>query len=288
MSKMISNIKFYFSKKKALKISLILLLTLISIMWLFPYFLMTNTSFKNITELITKNIFALPSKYEGPNYQRAFQALNFAESFSVSLLVTIVSNISIIFFSSITAWQLARSKRLISKIIFYMFLITIIVPFQAIMLPLIYLMGKMKFLNLFGLIFMYTGFGMPISIFMMHGFLSNIPLSLEEVSKVEGYRPIRVYFKIILPLLKPIIATVAIINTIWIWNDFLLPYLVYLSNSHSPTTTIIRLQEGLVGTYGTDFTAIMAGLTILIIPIVIFFIVMQKNIISGITNGAIK
>ncbi|WP_051449505.1 carbohydrate ABC transporter permease [Mycoplasmopsis cricetuli] len=288
MKNMFSLLSFNFARKKALKISLILFLVIASFVWLLPYLLMTNTSFKNQGDLIIKNIFALPNPIRGENYQNAIHALKLSESFFVSLFVTIFSNVFIIFFSSLTAWQLARAKTLISKIIFYLFLITIIVPFQAIMLPLITIMGKMKFLNLFGLVFMYTGFGMSISIFMMHGFLSNIPLSLEEVAKVEGYNPFRVYFKIIIPLLKPIISTIVIINTIWIWNDFLLPFLVYLSNSHSPTTTIIRLKEGLVGTYGTDFTAIMAGLTILIVPIIIFFLVMQKNIISGITNGSIK
>ncbi|WP_240532063.1 carbohydrate ABC transporter permease [[Mesomycoplasma] collis] len=249
---------------------------------------MTNTSFKNLGELVRKSIFAFPDSYNGSNYQRAFSALRFSESFFISIFITIVSNLTIIFFSSICAWQLARSKKLISKIIFYCFLITIIVPFQAIMLPLISVMGRIYFLNIFGLIFMYTGFGLSMSIFMMHGFLSNIPLSLEEVAKIEGYNPFKVYFKIIIPLLRPIIATILIINTIWIWNDFLLPFLVYLSNSKQPTTTIVRLREGLIGTFQTDFTAIMAGLTILVVPIIIFFIIMQKHIISGITNGSIK
>ncbi|VEU59282.1 carbohydrate ABC transporter permease [Mesomycoplasma neurolyticum] len=284
----VNKIKFSFSKTKALKLTLFFGLFILATVWIFPYFLMTNTSFKSLSKLVTKNIFSLPTPYETANYTRAFTALRFSESFIVSILVTIISNITIIFISSICAWQLARNKSIISKIIFYCFLITMIVPFQAIMLPLISVMGRMRFLNLFGLIFMYTGFGLSMSIFMMHGFLSNIPLSLEEVAKVEGYNPFKVYFKIILPLLKPIIATILIINTIWIWNDFLLPFLVYLSNNKQPTTTVVRLKEGLVGSYGTDFTAIMAGLTILVIPIIAFFIIMQKHIISGITNGAIK
>ncbi|VEU59580.1 carbohydrate ABC transporter permease [Mesomycoplasma neurolyticum] len=284
----LKNISFFFSKRKALKITLLLTFILVSVFWVLPYFLMINTSFKTEKDLQINGLFLLPQKYITKNYDRAIKVLHFSESFFVSVLISVVSNISIIFFSSLTAWQLARSKTLISKIIFYLFLITMIVPFQAIMLPLMRVMKVMNMQNIFGLMFMYTGFGVSISIFMMHGFLSNIPLSLEEVAKVEGYNPLKVYFLIILPLLKPIITTILILNTLWIWNDFLLPLLVYQNNISQPTTVTVRLYTGLFGSEDNDTLGMAAGLTLLIIPIIIFFIIMQKNIISGITNGSIK
>ncbi|MDQ0513840.1 raffinose/stachyose/melibiose transport system permease protein [Mycoplasmoides fastidiosum] len=279
-------------KRDALKISgritFFTFLTIIALVWLFPFFLMVNTSFKDISQLVLNDIWAFPKPYETESWNQAFKALDFVQSFFTSLLVTIFSNFFIVLFSSLAAWQISRSKKWYAKFLFYLLLIVMIVPFQAIMLPLISVMAKMSFINLPGLIFMYTGFGMSLSIFMMTGFLKSVPISLEEVARVEGYNPIRVYFKIILPLLRPIITTIVILNTMWIWNDFLLPYLVYQQNQNGFTTTVVKLYDGLVGTYGTDYTALMAGLTILIIPITIFFIFVQKNIISGITNGAVK
>ena len=137
---------------------------------------------------------------------------------------------------------------------------------------------------------MYTGFGMGISIFMMHGFLKGVPVSLEEAAKVEGYGPFRVYWKIVLPLLKPIIITIILLNTMWIWNDFLLPNLVKLQseNPDALTTLPVNMMHGLVGTYGVKINSLMAGLTMMIIPATVFFVFMQKQIIAGITNGAVK
>lgn len=274
--------------KTASKITFYTFVIIISLVWILPFILMINTSFKDQSQIILNSIFNLPKPYITSTYYEAFNALDFGSSFFVSLMVTIFSNFFIIMFSALAAWQLVRCKKWYSKLIFYTMLAVIIVPFQAIMLPLVTIMGKMSLLNLGGLIFMYTGFGMSISIFMMHGFLKTIPTSLEEAAKVEGYNPLRVFFKIILPLLKPIIVTIIILNTMWIWNDFLLPYLVFQQNNKSLTTTVVKLFTSLVGTFGTDITALMAGLTILIIPIIIFFISVQKNIVAGITNGAIK
>ncbi|MGY6172369.1 carbohydrate ABC transporter permease [Candidatus Mycoplasma pogonae] len=274
--------------KFSLKFSSFLLILIIAVAWLLPFAFMINTSFKDIRQIITESIFSSPNPYSVVTYQNAWRELDFANSFFTTLLITVASNFFIVFFSSLAAWQLARMNKWYSKAIFYMFLIVMIVPFQALMLPLMVIVGKMSLLNIPGLIFMYTGFGMSFSIFIMHGFLSGIPLSLEEAAKVEGYGPLRIYFKIILPLLKPIITTVIILNTMAIWNDFLLPYLVYQANPNGWTTAVVNLYKGLFGTYGTDYTALMAGLTILIIPITVFFVFMQKNIVSGITNGAVK
>ncbi|UVD81902.1 carbohydrate ABC transporter permease [Mycoplasma iguanae] len=288
--------KFILEKEKksptlvALKITFFTFLVAIAVIWIFPFFLMINSSLKSTSDFIFENVLKLAKIGQGAsqNYSNAYVALNFWESFWITLLITVLANFFIILFSSLAAWQLARNKKWYSKIIFYLFLIVMIVPFQAIMLPLVSIMGKLHFMNIPGLIFMYTGFGMSLSIFMMHGFLNTIPVSLEEASKVEGYNPLRIYFKVIIPLLKPIITTIVILNTMWIWNDFLLPYLIYQNNPNMPTTTVVKLFTSLVGTYGTDFKSLMAGLTILIIPVVIFFIFAQRNIVAGLTKGAIK
>lgn len=276
------------SKKSVLKITLITFVAILSILWLFPFLLMLNQSFKTNMEIYQTKVYDFVKKPTFDNYSKASQSMQFWKTIWISLIVTISSNLTIIFFSSIAAWQLVRSKTWYSKTIFYIILITMIVPFQAIMIPLMNVMGSMNLANIPGLIFMYTGFGMGVSVFMMHGFLKGVPYSLEEAAKVEGYNPFRVYWKIVLPLLKPIIITIIVLNTMWIWNDFLLPYLVSIQNPDNPTTLPVKLNTSLIGTYGAQINALMAGLTILVIPAVIFFITMQKQIVAGITNGAVK
>lgn len=276
------------SKKSVLKITLITFVAILSILWLFPFLLMLNQSFKTNMEIYQTKVYDFVKKPTFDNYSKASQSMQFWKTIWISLIVTILSNLTIIFFSSIAAWQLVRSKTWYSKTIFYIILITMIVPFQAIMIPLMNVMGSMNLANIPGLIFMYTGFGMGVSVFMMHGFLKGVPYSLEEAAKVEGYNPFRVYWKIVLPLLKPIIITIIVLNTMWIWNDFLLPYLVSIQNPDNPTTLPVKLNTSLIGTYGAQINALMAGLTILVIPAVIFFITMQKQIVAGITNGAVK
>ncbi len=276
------------SRKVAGKYTMIVFIGIVAILWLIPFLLMLNTSFKDNLELYTSKFGDIVNKPTDTSYKNAVDAIGFPTSLIISIVVTLLSNITIIFFSSLAAWQLARSKTWYSKAIFYTILVTMIVPFQAIMIPLMNVMGNIHLANIPGLIVMYTGFGMGISIFMMHGFLKGVPAALEEAAKVEGYNPIRVYFKVILPILKPIIVTVVLLNTMWIWNDFLLPYLVHIQNPESPTTMPVKLNIGLIGTYGTQINSLMAGLTIMIIPAVAFFVIMQKQIISGITNGAVK
>ncbi|VEU76220.1 carbohydrate ABC transporter permease [Mycoplasmopsis columboralis] len=259
-----------------------------AVLWLLPFIIIALTSFKNEAANLTQNIFTFDGDSFGAdkNYDKAFESLDFFTSFFITLFLTVASNLIIILLSSLTAWQLARAKTWWSKALFYLFLMSMIIPFQSIMFPLLSFMNTLYLDNLIGMVVMYTGFGLALSIFMMHGFISTIPLSLEEVSKVEGYGPIRIYFKVVLPLLKPIIVTILILNTMWIWNDFLLPYL-FLAAKGKELTLITALQKtvsGFSSSYGTQ----SAALIIIVIPMIVFFIVLQKSIVSGITNGAIK
>lgn len=276
------------ARKQAGKTTTFVFVAVIAVLWLIPFLLMLNSSFKSNMEFYSTKMTDVVKTPTTQPYSDALTAMDFWNSLVVSIIVTVASNITIIFFSSLAAWQLVRSKSIIAKAIFYAILVTMIVPFQAIMIPLMNVMDKIHLANIPGLIFMYTGFGMGISIFMMHGFLKGVPVALEEAAKVEGYNPFRIYIKLILPILKPIIVTVVLLNTMWIWNDFLLPYLVHIQNPDGKTTLPVKLNIGLIGTYGAQINALMAGLTVMIIPAVAFFIMMQRQIISGITNGAVK
>ena len=278
-----------FTRKQANRLFIMFLIVSLAVVWIMPFLIMVFASLKTKAEVILAEepIYFPPRNLEFENYKEALDALEIGKSLLNSILITVFSNLSIIFFSSLAAWQLLRMKKWYSRIIFFTLLITMIVPFQAIMIPLISNMRNFNLTNMFGLVVMYSGFGIAQSTFMMYGFLRAIPTSLEEVAKIEGYNPIRVYFKIILPLLKPIIITIILLNTMWIWNDFLLPSLVYLEND-SVLTLPVALNRNLVSDFNVQINYLMAGLTILIIPAIVFFILMQRRIIGGVTRGAIK
>ncbi|MEE3928144.1 carbohydrate ABC transporter permease [Mycoplasmopsis ciconiae] len=276
------------------KISVYAGIIIFIILWLFPFYIVLTTSGKSIAESIStpeNSILSLPRswKFFSINYKQAIVDTNYFVSFFITLFVTLMSNLFIIFFSSLTAWQLARTKKWYSKVIFYAFLIAMIIPFQSIMFPLLNIAGFLHLKNIYGLIFMYIGFGSSLSVFMIHGFIATIPISLEEVAKVEGYNPIRTFFKIVLPLLKPIITTIVILNTMWLWNDFLLPYLALAlgSSSSNEFTLVVSLYKKL-NAFQSNTPAFMASLIIIIIPILIYFVIAQKNIMSGITSGSVK
>ncbi|QZE12122.1 carbohydrate ABC transporter permease [Mycoplasma sp. Ms02] len=275
--------------QKALGKSIVYIgILLFALLWIMPFILLGNTSAKDFGEANDPTEFLKIAKsFHVSNYTEAYETMDTSTAFFVTLAITIVSNISIIFVSSLAAWQLARSKKLYAKIIFYGFIIALIIPFQSIMFTLFKLVENLHLLNFLGMVILYTGFGLALSTFMMHGFISSIPTSLEEVAKVEGYGPLRTYFKIVLPLLKPIITTIVILNTMWIWNDFLLPYLFTIKNPEAPSTLIVNLYSK-VSQFVSNPAVQTAALVIVVLPVLVFFVIAQKNIISGITSGSVK
>ena len=270
--------------KKSLMIGLI---TILLIMFLLPFLLLLNTSFKSAMDMFSGAVLNLPKPATMVPYSKVMHVMTFWHSLMWSLIIVIASNVIIIVISSMAAWVLIRRKEWYSKLIFYTILTVMIVPFQAIMLPLMMNAGKMHMLNIYGLIFMYTGFGVGLSIFMMHGFLKSVPVALEEAAAVSGAGPIKTFIKVVFPIMKPIFITLFVLNTVWIWNDFLLPSLV-LTDMKGPQTLPVKLYQGAVGTFGTRWNILMAGVTLLIIPTIVYFIFAQKYIISGVTQGAIK
>ena len=211
-------------------------------------------------------------------------------SFTNSMIITVGSVILILLFSSMAAWVLVRDQSKKSKIIFYVFISGMIVPFQAVMIPLVKWMGKIqvgpfKMLGThYGLIFMYIGFGVSMSIFLYHGFIKGIPKEVEEAAIIDGCSKWKVYTKVVLPLLKPITVTVAVLNSIWIWNDFLLPFLTV----NGKINTIPLAMNNFFGAFSKQWELAMSALILAIIPIVIFYFFVQKHIIAGIVQGSIK
>ena len=274
-------------KARTRKSLLIGIIAVLLIMFLLPFLLLLNTSFKTAMDMFGGSALKLPNPATSVPYTKVMHIMSFWHSLWWSLLIVMASNVIIIVISSMAAWVLIRRKEWYSKLIFYTILTVMIVPFQAIMLPLMMNAGKMHMLNVYGLIFMYTGFGVGLSIFMMHGFLKSVPVALEEAAAIAGAGPIRTFIKVVFPIMKPIFITLFVLNTVWIWNDFLLPSLV-LTDLKGPQTLPVKLYKGAVGTFGTQWNILMAGVTLLVIPTVVYFIFAQKYIISGVTQGAIK
>lgn len=257
---------------------------LLALLFLSPFYIIIVNSFKTKRELF-ESVLSLPAKFNPDNYKQAFGQLDFVNSIFHSLLITVVSVLLIVVFASMAAWMLERTKSKISNIIFMMFIASMIIPFQAVMLPLVRLAGKLHLLNMGGIIFMYLGFGASLSVFLYHGFLKSIPRELDEAATIDGCTKFQTFWYIIFPLLKPISITVAILNTVWIWNDYLLPSLVI----NKPDTLTIPLKTFFFfGQYTKQWNLALAALVLVIIPVVIFYFLAQKHIIKSVASGSIK
>ncbi|MBP7086167.1 carbohydrate ABC transporter permease [Enterococcus aquimarinus] len=256
----------------------------LGLVWLIPFYLMVTNSFKTKQEIFT-NPLKFPEAFTFENYPEAFRQLDFIRTLANSLLITVSSVIVIVIFSAMAAYALERIKSKFSTITFMVFVAAMLVPFQSVMIPLVALFGKAQMLNQIGIIFMYLGFGGSMSIFLYHGAMKSIPRALDEAAIIDGASRWQVFWKVIFPMLKPTTVTVAVLNTMWIWNDYLLPSLVI----NSPTTQTIPLKMFFFfGQYTKQWHLALAGLVIAILPVIIFYFFMQKQIIKGVADGAVK
>lgn len=256
---------------------------LLGLIWVSPFYLMLVNSFKAPRDIFA-NVLDLPNQFNFDNYVTAFDDLNFIQSFFNSLLITIVSVAVIVLFSSMAGYALARNKSRLSGIILLIFVGAMLIPFQSVMIPLTANFGRVGMLNRVGLIFMYLGFGGSLALFLYHGAMTRVSISMDEAAIIDGANKFQIFFKIIFPLLSPISVTVAILNVIWIWNDYLLPSLVL---SRANETIPIRMFY-FFGQYTRQWHLALAGLTIAIIPVIIFYFSAQKVIVEGVSEGAIK
>ncbi|WP_315071479.1 carbohydrate ABC transporter permease [uncultured Clostridium sp.] len=281
----LKTLNSYTGKLKILEV----LAWLALIIYMTPFYLMIINSFKSRREIFA-NTTGLPTIWNYKNYLEAMDRMHVISAFANSIIITICSVVLILLFSSMAAWVLVRDKSRKSKIIFYIFVSGMIVPFQAVMLPLVKWMAKIHFGPFqmlgthYGLIFMYIGFGVSMSIFLYHGFIKSIPKEVEEAAIIDGCNKWQTYVKILLPLLKPITVTVAVLNSIWIWNDFLLPFLTI----NGKINTIPLAMNNFFGAFSKQWELAMAALIMAIIPIIIFYFFVQKQIIAGIVQGSIK
>ena len=265
-----------------------LLLVLLAALTLVPLFLVVQNSFKS-RFYISGDPFALPNKETFvalENYISGLSAGGFFAAFGRSLLITVVSVGLIVLCTSMAAWYLMRVRTALTKGMYYLFVFSMIVPFQMVMYTMTYLVGRAKLNTVLGMPFIYLGFGAGLSVFMLCGFIRGIPRELEEAATMDGCNPVQTFFLVVLPLLKPTAVTVAILNTMWIWNDYLLPYLVLDLKKYKTIPIVIQYLKGGYG--AVDWGTMMAMLVLAIIPIIIFYGICQKYIIEGVVAGAVK
>lgn len=256
---------------------------IIGILWLFPFYMIVANSFKT-PKGIFASVLALPAPATGENYANSFKALNFIGSLTNSLIITICSVLLIILCSSMAAYALQRNKSKLSSGLLLLFISAMLIPFQSVMIPMTANFGSAHMLNMYGLMFMYLGFDCSLSIFLYQGTLSSIPIAMDEAAEMEGASRWQIYYKIILPMLSPMTVTVAILNIIAIWNDYLLPSLVLPQIQY----TIPLQMFNFFGEYTKQWHLALAGITLSIIPVIIFYLFAQKWIIKGVTDGAVK
>lgn len=261
--------------------------SVLAIFYALPFLLVLINSVKEKRDIIN-NPMGLPTDFKFDNFLAAIKKMDYWTALGNSLFITVISVVAIIICSSMLAYYLSRSKTKFSGAVFLVLVASMIVPFQALMIPFVGLFGQKGLnipMNQISLCFFYIGFGVALSTFLYHGFISNIPYELDEAAAIDGASPFTTFRKVILPMLGPVTATVAIINGLWIWNDFLLPSVVLTETDQKtlPLKTFV-----FYGKYTSDYGLAMAGLLLSIIPILIFYFVMQRRIISGISAGAVK
>lgn len=262
-------------------------LAVLAIFFLAPIFLVLMNSFKG-QFYISDAPFALPDSetFVGlRNYWNGIEKVGFFSAFGYSAFITVFSVAAIVLFTAMTAWYLVRIKTRTANALYYLFVFSMIVPFQMVMFTMSKMANLLRLDNPLGIILLYLGFGSGLSVFLYSGFIKSIPLDVEEAAMIDGCRPLQTFFFVVFPILKPTAITVAILNAMWIWNDYLLPYLVIGSRYRTIPIAVQYLQGG----YGSrDMGALMATLILAIIPIVIFYLACQKYIIRGVMAGAVK
>lgn len=267
---------------------LTVIFTLLSLLYVSPIFIVVMNSFKK-KAYINRAPFQLPNAktFNGiENYIKGIEKIDFFKAFGYSTFITVCSVLVIVICTSMCAWYITRVNSKFTRGIYYLCLFSMIVPFQMLMFTLSKFANMLHLGNPIGIVLVYLGFGAGLAVFMFCGFVKSIPLEIEEAAMIDGCNPLQTFFKIVLPILKPTCITVAILQAMWIWNDYLLPYLVLDIKKFKTIPIVIQYLKGGYG--AVDWGSMMAMLVLAIIPIIVFYLACQKYIIEGVVAGAVK
>lgn len=275
---------------KKIRVSTVLIylvLIAIAIYTLFPLAFLFINSFKGQAAIVSSPL-TIPDVWDVAYLENSMKAIHFFSSLGVTAGITAVSILVQVLASSLVAWMMVRNKSKWSFVLFMAFTAAMLIPFQSVMYPLISMFDAMKLKNIPGLIIMYGGFGLSISVFLYHGFMKSVPKSIEEAALIDGASVFQIYWYVVMPLLKSTTVTVIILNGMWIWNDYLLPFLV-IGNEPVKTLTLELYYAKLTsGQYGNPWEMIFPAVLISIIPIILVFLLLQKYIMKGVTASAVK
>ncbi len=252
---------------------------------IFPFFLVLINAFKSRMDII-KNPLSLPVVFSVDNFVKAWNTMHFDKVLINTFYITLITQIVLIVFGSMLAYMLVRWDWKINKLIFAILICAMIIPFQSLMIPFVSIFGYFNMMNSrTALIFFYLGFGMPMTTFMYHGFIKNISVEMEEAAKIDGCSYMRCFWNIVFPNLKPISTTILIVNILWTWNDFLLPSLVLIKEK---ARTIPLSTFYFFGEYTAELGLAMAALILSVLPVLVIYLLLQKQIVTGVMDGAIK
>lgn len=272
-------------RRKAGNTVTVLILVCAAIFTLFPIYMAVLNSLKSDGEILSQ-ILAFPSSINFSNYADAYRKIDFLNSFKNTVVVTVIGVIGIVLFASMAGYKLSRTPGKLSGFLFGLFVMSSLIPFHSIVISLMKISKNLGVQGTtYGLGVIYMGLGVALAIFLYHGFVKSVPRELDEAAVIDGCGELRLFFAVILPLLLPITATVAILNALWMWNDFLLPLLMLTDDDYY---TLLISTNMLFGEYNNDWSAILASLILTMLPVVVLYLLLQKYILRGIAEGAIK
>ncbi|HBG35446.1 MAG TPA: sugar ABC transporter permease [Treponema sp.] len=275
------------SSKKIFNIFIYIIAIVFALITFMPVLFLIINSFKSQAEII-RNPLALPTHFTFEYLKNAFVKIHFLRALGNTLFVTILSLFLIVFTSAPAGWMIARNKTKASQIVYLIFASSILIPFQSLMYPLLKMIDSLGLKNMVGLSFMYVGFGLAMSVFLYAGFFKSIPFSIEESAIVDGANVFQIFIKIVFPLVLPTTITVLIINGMWIWNDYLLPFLT-LGTSKAKTLVLeLYYARMLAGQYGNPWELIFPAVFLVVMPMIILFLFLQRYFVEGATSGSVK
>ncbi len=276
-------------KNKVLNGFLTALFAVLSLAWVYPVFMVVMNSFKKEQAISTNTVFQLPTAdtFAGvSNFADAITSKGFLSAFWYSLVITVTSVVLILVCCSMCAWFITRVNTWVSKSCYYLFVFSMVVPFQMLMFTLSSLADKLGLNTPYNICIVYLGFGAGLAVFMFAGFMKSIPIEIEEAAMIDGCSPIRTFFSVVFPILKPTMVSVGILETMWLWNDYLLPYLVLDRKKYMTIPILIQYFRGSYGR--VEMGPMMASIVLTVVPIIIVYILGQKHIIKGVAAGAVK
>ena len=276
-------------KESGFNLLLTVILGVLCIAWIYPIVMIFFNALKLETAISTNTAFALPTAetFAGAaNYINAINSKGFIQAFLTSMLITVTSVAAILLFCSMCAWYITRVQNIFTKLCYFLFVFSMVVPFQMLMFTLAATSDQLKLNTPWNIWIIYLGFGAGLSVFMFTGFMKSIPIEIEEAAMIDGCNPLQTYFRIVLPVLKPTMISVGILQTMWVWNDYLLPYLVLDRKKYTTVPILIQYFKGSFGR--VEMGPMMACIMLTVLPIIVIYLFCQKYIIKGVAAGAVK